>query len=107
METNCTGTAANKLKTKKLLLGLLLDALGMLSFSIPYIGEFADVIWAPLSGYLMSKMYQGRLGKMAGLVSVLEEILPFSDLLPTFTLTWIYNYCIRKEQLNAADKKDL
>jgi hypothetical protein len=25
--------------------------IGMLSFTVPFLGEFSDVIWAPLAGY--------------------------------------------------------
>ncbi|RVT77335.1 hypothetical protein EOD40_05845 [Flavobacterium sufflavum] len=82
---------------KKLFLGILFDAIGMLSFSIPFVGEFSDVVWAPVSGFLMTKMYKGRIGKLGGIISFVEEFLPFTDVLPTFTLTWIYYYVIKKE----------
>jgi hypothetical protein len=39
--------------------------IGMLSFTVPFIGEFSDVIWAPLAGYLMTWMYKGT-GKKIG-----------------------------------------
>ena len=83
-------------QTQKLLLALFFDAIGMLSFTIPFIGEFSDVVWAPLSGYLMTQMYKGRLGRVAGVIEFAEEFLPFTDYLPTFTLTWIYYYKIKK-----------
>ena len=83
-------------KFRNLILGLIFDGIGMLSFTIPLIGEFSDVIWAPLSGFLMIWMYKGLLGKIGGTITFLEEILPFSDFIPTFTLVWIYNYFIRK-----------
>ena len=82
-------------KTRDLVLGILFDAIGMLSFSVPLIGEFSDVIWAPFAGFFMTWMYKGPVGKVGGVVTFLEEILPFSDFIPTFTLTWIYNYIIR------------
>ena len=82
-------------KSSDLVLGILFDAIGMLSFSVPLIGEFSDVIWAPFAGFLMTWMYKGTVGKVGGVVTFLEEILPFSDFIPTFTLTWIYNYIIR------------
>ena len=82
-------------KTRDLVLGILFDAIGMLSFSVPLIGEFSDVIWAPFAGFLMTWMYKGTVGKVGGVVTFLAEILPFSDFIPTFTLTWIYNYIIR------------
>lgn len=85
-------------KYKLLLWGILLDGVGMLSFTVPFIGEFSDVIWAPLSAFLIYKMYGGILGKGAGIISFVEEIGIFgTDFLPTFTLTWIYKYLIKKE----------
>ena len=84
-------------KTRDLLLGLLFDAIGMLSFAIPGIGEFSDVIWAPLAGFLMTWMYKGTVGKVASIFTFLEEIIPFTDMIPSFTLTWIYTYLIKKQ----------
>lgn len=88
------------IKRKKLILGIVFDCIGMLSFTIPGIGEFSDVIWAPLAGFLMTWMYKGTLGKVAGGFTFLEEILPFSDFIPSFTLTWIYNYLILHRNAN-------
>ncbi len=85
-----------KNKYTKLLLGLLFDAIGMLSFIVPGVGEFSDVIWAPLSAYLIYNMYKGTEGKVAGIVTFVEEILPGLDIIPTFTLTWIYKYIVKK-----------
>lgn len=85
-----------KNQTRDLVLSLLFDAIGMMSFSIPLIGEFADVIWAPLSGIIMVWMYKGTMGKVAGVVSFLEEILPATDIIPSFTIMWVYTYFIKK-----------
>ncbi|MFV8327904.1 hypothetical protein [Flavobacterium sp. ZS1P14] len=84
-------------KNRNLFLGILFDAIGMLSFTVPLVGEFSDVVWAPIAGYLMTTMYKGTVGKVGGVVAFLEEILPFSDFIPTFTLTWIYNYVIKNK----------
>lgn len=85
-----------KNQTRDLILSLLFDPIGMMSFSIPFIGEFADVVWAPLSGLIMVWMYKGTIGKVAGIVSFIEEIFPATDLIPSFTLMWIYTYLIKK-----------
>ena len=95
MEAKNAVAIKNNTKTKNLVLGILFDAIGMLSFTIPYVGEFGDVVWAPLAGFLMSKMYEGRVGKVAGVLTLIEEILPFTDVVPSFTLTWIYTYLIK------------
>jgi hypothetical protein len=83
-------------RQRNLILGILFDCIGMMSFTIPLLGEFSDVVWAPLSGLLMTWMYKGRIGKVSGVISFLEEIIPFTDVVPTFTLTWIYTYYFRK-----------
>lgn len=84
-------------KYRLLLLGILFDGIGMLSFVIPIVGEFSDIVWAPLSAFLIYKMYKGTEGKVSSLVAFVEEIGVFgTDFLPTFTLTWIYKYIIKK-----------
>ena len=80
-------------KYKLLLLSIFMDAIGMLSFFIPVIGEFSDVVWAPVSAFIIYKMYPGTIGKVGSIISFIEEAGIFgTDLLPTFTLTWIYKY---------------
>lgn len=79
----------NTSKYKMLALSLLFDAIGLITF--------IDLIWAPLSAYLMTKMYTGQTGKLAGTISFIEEIIPGLDIIPTFTLTWFYVYVIRSK----------
>jgi hypothetical protein len=86
--------AANKIRN--LVLGILFDAIGMLSFTIPFIGEFSDVVWAPVSAYLMTRLYKGSIGRIGGIFSFIEEIIPFTDAIPSFTIMWIYTYIIKK-----------
>ena len=80
-------------KYKKLILSIVLDLIGIIP--IPFI----DVLWAPLSSYLMTKMYKGKQGKVAAIVSFIEEALPFLDIIPTFTIMWFYNHVIKKEEV--------
>lgn len=85
-----------EIKIRNLILGILFDAIGMMSFTIPLLGEFSDVVWAPIAGFLLTWMYKGTVGKVGGIFTFLEEIIPFTDFIPSFTLTWIYNYWIKK-----------
>lgn len=82
-------------KYQSLLLGLLFDGIGMLSFALPFIGDFSDVIWAPLAGWLMTRLYKGKIGQAAGVFTFIEEILPGLDIIPSFTIMWIYTYVIK------------
>lgn len=70
------------------LLCVILDLLGMVSFTIPFVGEFADLIWAPLSALIYFKLFGGKMGFFGGAFSFLEEALPFTDVIPTFTISW-------------------
>ena len=95
-------------KNKKLwlLLSLIFDAIGYLSYAIPFLGDASDLIWAPISGILMMAMYKGNIGKKAGIFNMIEEAIPFfSDWIPTFTITWIYVYLIKKTPKQATYKK--
>lgn len=76
---------------------ILLDVIGMASYFIPALGEFADVVWAPISGFLFYILFGGRFGMIGGVLNTLEEIIPFTDIIPSFTIAWF----IRK---NESDK---
>ena len=79
-----------------MILSLIFDAIGMLSYLIPLVGWITDVIWAPIAGLILLKMYKGNVGAVGGLVVFIEELLPGFDFIQTFKLTWIYTYIIKK-----------
>jgi hypothetical protein len=70
-----------------LLLALLIDLIGMASFAIPFIGDFADIVWAPISAVLIYKLFGNSIAFAT--LGFFEELLPFTDLLPTATLAWL------------------
>lgn len=84
-------------KYKLLIIGLLMDAVGVLTSSwvIPAIGDFADIAWAPFAAWLMTRMYKGTAGKVAGIVTFIEEIIPYVDIVPSFTLMWLYTFVFK------------
>lgn len=84
-------------RKKKLYLGIVLDAVGMGTYFIPGLGPFLDLLWAPVAAWFMTKMYKGQAGKTAGVIAFLEEVLPGTDFIPSFTLMWFYTYKIKKE----------
>lgn len=77
-----------KNKYKLLALSILLDVIGL----IPFI----DLVWAPLSGYIMTRLYKGEIGKIAGVITFIEEAIPGLDFIPTFTIMWFYTNVIKK-----------
>lgn len=81
-------------KYKKLGLSLLLDACGYISFIFPPF----DFVWAPLSAWIMTKLYKGKQGKIAAAITFIEEALPWLDIIPTFTLMWLYTYVFKSDK---------
>jgi len=83
-------------KRPSLLLCLAMDAIGYLTFAVPAIGEYADVLWAPLSAFIFYRVFGGgRKAVLGAAVNFLEEILPFTDFVPTFTIAWVLGWLRR------------
>lgn len=75
-------------KYKKLIKCVLLDAVGMASLAIPVVGPFLDVVWAPIAASISYKMFGERKGKYTSLITFIEELLPVTDVVPSFTIFW-------------------
>jgi hypothetical protein len=73
-------------KQTKLILAIGIDLMGYLSYLIPGFAEFADVAIAPISAILVYIFFNKKL-KWAGF-TFFEEILPFTDLIPSATIAW-------------------
>lgn len=78
-------------KKTKLIAGIVFDLIG---FATPFL---LDLLWAPISGYLMNKMYKGQMGKTASVLVTIEELIPGLDIIPSFTIMWFYTYVYKKE----------
>lgn len=91
-------------KYKLLLLGLLFDVVGIVTSSwiIPLMGDVTDVVWAPLAGWLMTVLYKGTAGKIGGVITFIEEIIPGLDFIPSFTLMWVYTYLLKDSKMGKA-----
>lgn len=88
-------------KVKKLALCLLLDAVGYISFTIPLIGEFSDILWAPVAAIISYKMFGAKRGKYTALTTFTEELLPITDIIPSFTL-----FCILFDWMGVGSPKE-
>ena len=96
------------MKTEKLFLPnialcILLDLIGMATYFFPGLGEFADIVWAPISGFMFYKLFGGRLGMIGGVLNFLEEIIPFTDIIPSFTIAWF----IRKNEIEKSAENNI
>lgn len=74
------------MKNVKLWHCLLADAVGMLSYLIPALGESIDFVWGPLSGLLFFYWFRRPLGAF---IATAEEMIPFTDIIPTFTIAYL------------------
>ena len=88
----------DSLKYTLLIKGLILDALGMITMLFPVIGTLIDFVWAPFAASRMRKMYPSKNGRIASVIVFLEELIPNLDVIPTFTLMWIYTYIINPDE---------
>jgi uncharacterized protein involved in cysteine biosynthesis len=68
----------------KLLICIAVDILGSSSELVPIMGEATDIIWAPLAGFILRSLYGSNI---LFALEFLEEILPFTDVLPLATIT--------------------
>ena len=79
-------------KQPSLFFCIVMDLIGMGTYAIPIFGELADFAWAPVSAMIFYFTFGGRKGMIGGVLNFVEEILPGTDVIPTFTITWIFNY---------------
>ena len=77
---------------------LVMDAIGNLSYFLPGVGEFFDAIWAPVSGFIFYLCFGGISGAAGGLFNFIEEILPGTDFIPSFTIMWFLQDVARENR---------
>jgi len=80
----------NTNKTSSLLFCILMDIIGYATYTVPVLGEVGDVIWAPVSALIFYRMFGGWKGAVGGVFNFIEEILPGTDFIPSFTLMWMW-----------------
>ncbi len=68
---------------------ILMDLLGCATYLIPGIGEWFDIAFAPISAIIYFIAFKGMRGVIGGSINFLEELLPGTDIIPTFTITWL------------------
>ncbi|MET0394982.1 MAG: hypothetical protein ABW019_17690 [Chitinophagaceae bacterium] len=75
---------------------IIMDLIGCATYIIPFFGEFFDIVWAPVSGllfFISFRQWQGAL------INFLEEAIPGTDIIPTFTIMWFIQQDRRRKMM--------
>jgi hypothetical protein len=76
---------------------VLMDIIGFATYSIPILGEFGDILWAPVSAVIFFLTFGGFKGAVGGLFNFIEEIIPGTDFIPSFTMMYFYQRSGKKQ----------
>mmetsp|Transcript_56059 Transcript_56059/g.151208 ORF Transcript_56059/g.151208 Transcript_56059/m.151208 type:complete len:144 (-) Transcript_56059:305-736(-) len=69
---------------------IVMDMIGFSSYLVLFLGELVDIYWAPIFFLFMQYMFGSMLMSSVG---CLEELLPFTDIVPTATIAWCLAHC--------------
>ena len=85
-------------KQPSLQLCLLLDAIGCIPFVVvPFLGEAFDIVWAPISAIIFYFVFGKRKALFGAAFSLVEELIPVVNFIPTFTIAWLWQkYFIKR-----------
>jgi hypothetical protein len=74
---------------------LLIDLMGLVSYAIVGAGEVADIIFATISYQWILKKHHS---KSWAAFCFVEEILPFTDIIPSATIVWMIHHVFNKDK---------
>lgn len=80
---------------------ILMDLVGYATYAIPVLGEFADILWAPISSVIFMATFGGMKGVLGGFGNFIEELLPGTDFIPSFTIMWFIQTMQKKKSSTA------
>ena len=86
-------------KQPSLLFCILMDMVGYATYSIPVLGEFADLLWAPVSAMIFFASFGRWKGALGGVFNFVEELLPGTDFVPSFTLMWFIQHMQQRDKI--------
>src|SRR3981081_2079691 len=92
MQPRETKTISRPHRQPSLVICIIMDLIGCASYSIPFFGELIDLVWAPISGIIFFLMFGGWKGAFGGIFNFVEELLPGTDFIPSFTIMWLIQY---------------
>jgi hypothetical protein len=88
-------------KQPSLIFCILMDFMGYVTYAIPFFGEMGDVLWAPISSMIFMKTFGGWKGALGGFGNFIEELLPGTDFIPSFTIMWFIQNMQKKNNVTA------
>lgn len=86
---------------------IVMDLIGCASYAMPVLGEVSDVIWAPISAIIFYRMFGSTVGAFGSVFNFIEELFPFLDFIPTFTLSWMVRKVMQHIRERKAAQKEL
>lgn len=87
-----------KRRSPSLVFCILMDLIGYATYAVPFFGEVGDILWAPLSGMIFLITFGGWKGALGGIGNFIEELLPGTDFIPSFTIMWFIQYSNAKKK---------
>jgi hypothetical protein len=73
-----------------LTLCIVMDIIGYATYAIPILGEIGDILWAPISAIVFYNTFNRDIKTIGSVVNFIEEILPITDIVPTFTIAYFF-----------------
>ena len=84
-------------KQPSLVFCILMDLIGFATYSVPVLGELGDLLWAPISSLVFFATFGSWKGMLGGIFNFVEELLPGTDFIPSFTLMWFLQYSQKRK----------
>jgi len=78
---------------------IVMDVIGYATYAIPFLGELGDVLWAPISSMIFMASFGGVKGVLGGVGNFIEELLPGTDFIPSFTIMWFIQNMQKKNNV--------
>ncbi len=75
-----------------------MDVVGYATYTVPFLGELGDLLWAPISALVFYFTFGGWKGTFGGVFNFAEELLPGTDFIPSFTIMWVVQYFTQKQK---------
>ena len=84
-------------KQPSLIFCILMDIVGFATYSVPLLGEVGDLLWAPISAMIFFATFGSWKGALGGVFNFVEELLPGTDFIPSFTIMWFIQSMQKKK----------